>query len=219
MYLKSAEKLAKDECYPVGVTQQFESFKILVEDIISDYEFFLPVVSSFVYDTEKFYPKCYKVCSEAKDFKNFDHNCSTIFRFEAINQVLAHLTGATICDDVLPFDDASPKCLSEKQISIISYISGYIFATLYRRICFSKPGHFASVHYQQCLSFLMTGKCDGERMPIVLLEHGHVELLDCGGLWRITSDVTSIFKVAECNFKCDTQKPTTKIDCQKLYQT
>ena len=65
----------------------------------------------------------------------------------------------------------------------------------------------------------MTGKCDGERMPIVLLEHGLVELLDCGGLWRITSDVTSIFKVAECYFKCDTQKPTTKIDCQKLYQT
>ena len=85
MYLKSVEKLAKDECYPVGVTQQFESFKILVEDITSDYEFFLPVVSSFVCDTEKFYPKCYKVCSEAKDFKNFDHNCSTIFRFEAIN--------------------------------------------------------------------------------------------------------------------------------------
>ena len=57
MYLKSAEKLANDECDPVGVTQQFESFKILVEDIISDYEFFLPVVSSFVCDTEKFYPK------------------------------------------------------------------------------------------------------------------------------------------------------------------
>ena len=60
----------------------------------------------------------------------------------------------------------------------------------------------------------MVGKQDGERIPIVLSEHRHVELLDRGGLWRVTSDVTSIFKVTEYYFKCATQKPTTKIDCQ-----
>ena len=102
MYLKSAEKLANDECYPVGVTQQFQSFEILVEDINLDYEFFLPVVNSFAGDTEKFYPKCYKVCSEAKGLKNLDHDCSMILRFEVVNQVLAHLTGATIRDVFYP---------------------------------------------------------------------------------------------------------------------
>ena len=59
-----------------------------------------------------------------------------ILRFEVVNQVLAHLTGVTIRDDVLSFDDASSKCLSEKEITIISYLSGYIFGTFYKRIRF-----------------------------------------------------------------------------------
>ena len=70
------------------------------------------------------------------------------------------------------------------------------------------------MYCQQCLSFLMAGKCDGESISIVLSEHRHVQVLDRGGLWRVTSDVTSIFKVAEHYFKCATQKPTTKIGCQ-----
>ena len=57
MYVKRAEKLAKNECYPVGVKEQFQSFEILVEDITLDYEFFLPIVNSFPSDTEKFCPK------------------------------------------------------------------------------------------------------------------------------------------------------------------
>ena len=122
------------------------------------------------------------MCNEAKDLKNPDHNCSMILRFEAVNQVLAHLTGEATCDDVLSFDDASSKFLSEKKISVISYLLGYIFGTFYRRIRFSKSGHFGSVYYQQCLSFLMAGKCDVESILIVLSEHRNVELLDCGRL-------------------------------------
>ena len=79
IHLKIAEKLAKDECYLVGVAQQFQSFEILVEHINLDYEFFLPIVSSFAGGTVKFYPKCYIVLSETKDFKNVDHNCSNNF--------------------------------------------------------------------------------------------------------------------------------------------
>ena len=62
----------------------------------------------------------------------------------------------------------------------------------------------------------MAGKCDGESMLIVLSEQRHVALLDCGGLWKVTSDVTSMFKLAECYFKYATLKPTTKIDCQTI---
>ena len=47
MYEKSTEKLSKDECYPIVVTQQFQSFEILVEDIILDYEFFPPYCEFF----------------------------------------------------------------------------------------------------------------------------------------------------------------------------
>ena len=200
MYVKkSAEKLAKDECYPVGVTQQFLSFQVLVEDINLYYKFFLPTVNSFAGDNWKLYPKCYRVCGEAKELKNLDHNCSMILRFEVVNK---YLTGATIRGDVLSFDDANSKCLSEKEIAMISYLSGYIFGTFYRRIRFSKFVFFGSVHYQQCLRFLMVGKCNGESIPIVISEHRHVQLLDGGCLWRVISDVTSIFKVGECYYKC-----------------
>ena len=62
----------------------------------------------------------------------------------------------------------------------------------------------------------MAEKCDGESIPILLLEHRHVELLDCGGLWRVTSNVRSISEVGECYFKCASQKPATKINCQTI---
>ena len=54
---------------------------------------------------------------------------------------------------------------------------------------------------KQCLSFLMAGKCDGENIPIVLPGHKHVELLDHGGFWRVTSDTAGTFLVAECYFE------------------
>ena len=82
---------------------------------------------------------------------------------------------------------------------MISYLSGYIFGTFYRRIRFSKSVFFfGSVYYQQCLTFLMVGKCNGESIPMVISEHRHVQLLDGGCLWRAISDVTSIFKAGEC---------------------
>ena len=47
MYVKSTEKLAKDECYPVGVTLLFQSFETLVEDVVLDYKFFPPYCEFF----------------------------------------------------------------------------------------------------------------------------------------------------------------------------
>ena len=52
--------------------QKFESQKKQIQGhIISDYEFFLPILNFFFFfffgHTEKFYPKFYNICSEAKD--------------------------------------------------------------------------------------------------------------------------------------------------------
>ena len=100
----------------------------------------------------------------------------------------------------------------------------FIFGTFYRRIRFSKSGHFSWVYYKQWLSLLMAGKCGGETKPIVLPEHRigrHVELehRHCDSLWRVTLDVASIFKIAECYFKCATQNPTTKLAAKLFYQS
>ena len=65
-------------------------------------------------------------------------------------------------------------------------------------------------YHQQCLSFLVAGKVDGE--IVSLPEHEHVETLDRGGLWK----VTSIFQIAACYFRKAKESQTQKIDASKI---
>ena len=217
MIEKSAAKLATDGCYTESIMQEFKNFKIVsLEDIVPAYNLMLPVIKSFKGDTEKFYPSFYKIFSNAENvYKNLGSQCSLLLSFEVANHVLSHLTGGTFKEDVITFDDFScSEEFSEKESSLISYLSGYVFGTLYRRIRFSKSGKGKSYYGQQCLSFLLAGKCSGE--SISLPEHAHVELMDRGGLWKVTSNATSIFKVAEHYFKQATQRSVKMIDCKTL---
>ena len=106
--------------------------------------------------------------------------------------------------------------LREGKINHILPFILYFWDILQEDLLFKTLSFWLVAYYQQCLNFLMAGKCDGESIPILLLEHRHVELLDCGGLSRVTSNVRSISEVGECYFKFATQKPTTKINCQTI---
>ena len=109
-------------------------------------------MNSFTGDNKKFYPERYKIHGQAKDLQNLDHNCCMILRFEVANH------------DVLSFDEARSERLTEKGISIICQVILLGHFT----------GEFAFENYQQCLSFLMAGKCGGESIPIVLRQHRYV---------------------------------------------
>ena len=135
--------------------------------------------------------------------------------FDVINQILAHLTGAKIHSDILVYENSDISTLTEKDISIISYLSGYVFGTFYRRLRTTKS-NTSTYYQQQCLSLLIDGKRSGENLP--LPEHKHIEILDRGGLWKV-DNVILIFKVAECHFKTITSVPTTKIDCKSIVST
>ena len=212
MYAQCVNKLSKDQCYPVEVTQQFQNIqnKVTLDFISPAYELIQPLLNSFNGDTEKFYPKFYKLFIDSENYnKDLDRHCSLMLSFEVANNVLAHLAGATFHDDVLEFDDSSSDSLSDKDMSLISYLAGYVFGTFYRRIRFSKSGNYGSFYHQQCLSFLMAGKIVDESMSMP--EHQHVEVLNRGGLWKVTSTVTSIFKIVECYFKNATQNSTSSI--------
>ena len=91
---------------------------------------------------------------------------------------------------------------SKKDSSIVSYLGGYVFGTFYRRIRCSLKN--TGLYSQQCLSFLIAGKCIGEN--VTLPEHKYVNILDRGGLWKVNENVTSIFKIAERYFRIATQK-------------
>ena len=68
---------------------------------------------------------------------------------------------------MLTYDTEETGIFSEKDLSLISYLGGYVFGTCYRRIrCSTKD---TGLYSQQCLSFLMVGKCVGEN--VTLPEH------------------------------------------------
>ena len=145
-------------------------------------------------------------------YKNLSGNCNLLLSFEIANHVLAQLTGATIQEDLLTYDTDRAENFSEKNLTLISYLGGYVFGTCYRRIrCSTKN---TGLYSQQRLSFLMVGKCVGENVTIS--EHKHVNIMDRGCLCKVNENVTSIFKIAERYFKIDTQKHVVKIDSKSV---
>ena len=129
MYQKSAQKLSTDECYPDSVMEEFKNFSASLHDLTPYYKLILPVVNSLSGDTEKFYPQIYKLYSQTEDYKNLIHDCSLILSFDVFDQILAHLTGAKIHTDILVYENSDISTLTEKDILIISYLSGYVFGT------------------------------------------------------------------------------------------
>ena len=71
-----------------------------------------------------------------EEFKNFNASldCSLILSFDVFNQILAHLSGAKLHSDILVYENSEISTLTEKDISIISYLNGYVFGTFYRRL-------------------------------------------------------------------------------------
>ena len=216
MYHKSSQKLSTDECYLESAMEEFKNFNASLESLIPYYKLTLPVVNSFSGDIETFYPQIYNLYIQAENYKNLSHDCSLILIFDVVKQILAHLTDAKIHSDILVYENSDISALTEKDISIIPYLSGYVFGTFYRRLRSTKS-NTSSYYQRQCLSFLKARKCSGENLP--LPEHKHIEILDRGGLWKVDNNVTLIFKVAEYHFKTTTSVSTTKIDYKSIVST
>ena len=166
MYQKSAQKLSTDECYPESVMEEFKNFNASLDDLVPYYKLILPVVNSFSGDIENVYPQIYKLYSQAENYKNLSHDCSLILSFDVVNQILVHLTGAKIHSDIMVYENSDISTITEKDISIISYLSRYVFGTFYRRLHSTKC-NTSSYYQQQCLSFLMARKCSGENLPFL----------------------------------------------------
>ena len=212
---KSVEKLAKDGCYPAHVLDNFKNFVVTLDNVMPAYNSIKEVIVSFNGDPEKFYPEVYKQFSSDNVFPSLHVLSSRLLCFEITNHILAHLTGATVEDDAVKFENKENE-FDDKEKSIIAHLSGYVFGTFYRRIRFSKRDT-ASLYHQQCLSFLTAGKHpdDSPSLP----EHSHTDIHDRGGLWKVNKDVIDIFVVAESFFVSATKKHATKIDSKEIVAT
>ena len=162
--------------------EEFKNFNASLDDLMPYYKLILPVVNSFSGDTEKFYPQVYRLYGQAENYENLSHDCGLILSFDIVNQILAHLTGAKIHSDMLLYESSDISTLTEKDISIISYLGGYVCGTFYRRLLSTKS-NTSSYYQQQCLSFLMVGKCSEGNLP--LPEHKHIEIVDRGGYGKL----------------------------------
>jgi len=181
------------------------------------YDLIADVVLKFKSDAEKFYPAFYKLFDGTYNspFQGLGYNCTLLLGLELCNQILAHLSGVKINNDcdILSTNHAITK-FDKRQMAIISYLSGYVVSTFYRRLRFGKKQ--TNDHYTHtCLVFLSSCKLvEGKETDTS--HHSLTSLRDRGGLWKVTYDTIRIFSIAESCFLSATKVFTTKIDASKL---
>ena len=134
---------------------------------------------------------------------------------EVANVLIAYLAGATLNNDLLEFR-YNENQFTAKRKSIIAYISGYVFGTMYRRIRFSKSSQeMISIYHQQCLSFLMAEKCKDENQ--ILPEHAHVNIFYRSDLWKVNKNVVAILSVEEAFSLSLTKNQSNNVDIIPIF--
>ena len=104
---------------------EFKSFSFnSLDEVMPAYMLISDIIVSFNGNAERFYPEFYKSLSDFV-FKNLSQNCSVLLSFEVANHVLAHISGAFFKDEVITFKYSETE-FSEKEKSIIPYLSGYV---------------------------------------------------------------------------------------------
>ena len=127
-----AKKLCCDECFSLSTRNSFKAYYISLDETLSSYEYVKQVICDFNGDGETFVPLFYKcVSGEEIVFPRLSRRCSVLLGFEVANHVIDHLTGNANTNNI---EGTPAKDLNEKEKNIVSYLSGYVLGTLYRRI-------------------------------------------------------------------------------------
>ena len=128
MYQKSVQKLSTDEYYSESVMKELKKFNVSLDDLIPYYKL---ILYHLVDIQKKIYPQMYK---QAENYKNIIHDYSLNLSFDVANQILTHLNNAKIHSNILMYKNSDISTLTEKDISIVLYLSGYVFGIFYRRL-------------------------------------------------------------------------------------
>ena len=220
---ESALKLSVDECYSEKNRKEFSTYKISVDDARLTYEYVKDIIANFNGNAEKCYPLFYKAVSGETVFKYLSKRSSILLGFEVANRVLSHLTGLTIKES--SDDLKSNISFTKKELNIISYLSGYVFGTFYRRIRTSKSSQ--SMFGYQSLQILLAGKSEipsDDNMLTQAKDRGSLwtvtnmltQAKGRGGLWTVTTEAFQIFCNVESYFRRTTTVTSKKIDSKKI---
>lgn len=180
------------------------------------YELLKPLIVKFNGDAENFFPLFYNIFKKTPGpFLNLSYHCTLLLGMELCNHVLIHISGtSTTSTDNSSFNHSLRK-FDAKQTEIITYLSGYVVGTFYRRIRFGKTSSHDSFYASQCLDFLSSCKLQ-EQLVTDMSNMSLVNLKNCGGLWKINADTLAIFSLAESHFLQSIEVFTTKIDALKI---
>jgi len=214
--IRCIQNLSVDDCYPDTVREQFRTAEIKsVDDIMAFYHSISEILLKFNgNNTDKFYAQFYDivnnndVCSVGVALGK---QCNLLLGFELANHIVSHLTGRKVDDGTFQVEKTS---FVGKQKQIISYLSGYVVSTFYRRLRYSKRHKEANC--EEYLSLLLACKLvEGSET-----DGSHHKLIDVknrGGLWRVKSDVIAVFQMAESYFLSVIKKEFVhKIDANHL---
>ena len=179
--LESAKKLSTDECYSETTMKAFKDYTISIEENLICYGYVKDSIAKFKGDGEKFYPLFYKCVSDrANRYPRLSRRCSVLLGYEVANHVLSHLAGSKKCDE----KQYQASELDSREKNVVTYLSGYVFSTLYRRLRTSRSRNDLSAQY---MSLLSSGKCSEE--AAVRDDETLVSAKNRGGLWRVKPEV------------------------------
>lgn len=195
--------LSKDECYSEKTRSGFTDYTINQEEAILAYENIKELIGNFNGNGEVFYPCFYNIVCEKNMFPRLSKKCSRLLGFEVANHVVSHLNTSDLQSvSSTPNSDNSTSTsttvvkFDEKEMNIITYLSGYVFSTLYKRLRRSAQQTEVTKKY---LSLLLAGKSSSTAEPTK--NEKLIEARDRGGLWKVNQQAIYIFEEAEKYFK------------------
>ena len=210
----AVDKIVDEDLQSDEILEELKAFTIKSEDncLLHFHD-----CIGYVFSLEKFYPMFYRVVTQIGSIQGLSRTASIVVGFELANHVIAYykslkevqqstLTSKSSLGLVGGLTSDHKTILSERDVSVVVYIGGYIFSNLYRRL---RKVPCQSDLIQQKLLLLKAGKI--EIMNENDTRYALVKCRDRGGLWYVSDDVINILIEAEKEFQYRTKGFTVKI--------
>ena len=204
-----AYKLSNDLCLPEEIRIKFskQNFCFSSEDSISLFEKFQCFISKYNGDAEKFYSQFYGLLYKNLLPSKFENVLLTnTLLTEVGNHILRDLSGSKR-NNLSNSEVLSSYVFSDKELSIIQYLAGYVVQKLYSKFKFYKSDE---QYKKQCIEILSACKIDSHDTQ------KYVNTKNRGGLIKTNIYTQNIFIQCETIFRKQSKSFVTSINNKAL---
>ena len=114
-----------------------QNFTFTTDDSVQLWNHFKPLISLYTGDAEKFYAVfCGLLCENLLPTKFEDLSDANILLSEVCNCMLLHLSddSSSVSCNIDSYEKVENTVLSEKELSTMQYLSGYVVRKLYSKV-------------------------------------------------------------------------------------